>query len=345
MQPHGFVTGSYFEPNDMDILNSIAGKPRDTGPSPTQRRIKAQNELADKNIKKLENLTPESRYRAIVEDIAPSLDDMEYRWKILEDNYPNGSLEEDTIKEIDQEMLARGTKQEQYFYLQDNFSKWPKKIQDKYREKGRAILEFNPQQDFQDSTILNIANSRAIVQNSLQRMTLQGTQSLDTVVNGLGEAILRGYNQGIGTNEFGQVTVIKDGEAVPIDSLPKETNPASQLEKDVMRGYITEAIKEEVKPYWEKARRETRDNLRLKDRKLFNLLGTEEGKDLKKFAMPIIATAAEHERDKMGMAREGIDKLMKNEIDRYSNPFQYIVGYVQKIDEFQALLEKRYPNG
>jgi len=334
------------DPNQkLELLNTIAGKPSPTGPSPQEIQVEFQNTKAREKAESLNYLTNDVRYKTIVEDILPTMDDVEARWELQEKYHPTGNLESETLDNINIDLASKGTKQEEYFYFQDNFSNWPKKIQDRYRQRATDTIEYNPKQDLQDSIINMTKNTRAIVSESLQNMKLGGNQSLSALVSDFQTAIEYGYNQGISTNDEGQLVVIKEGETIPIGSLPPEQNPSSELEKQIMRAYIRDAIQEEVKPYWQHARNELRDTIRLKDKTLFNKLGTEEGKDLNKFALQIIATAAEHDMDQMKTAQAGIKKILESEIHKYKTPFEYFAGYIQKIDEMQTLLEKRNYHG
>jgi hypothetical protein len=329
--------------DSLSILNTIAGKPPKTGPSARQQEIAHQNEQAETKALSLSHLTSDVRYQAILDDVLPTMDDAEARWNLQSKYHPTGNLKEETIDNIDLDLKTKGTKQEEYFYYQDNFLRWPEEIQDLYRERAETTLAYIPKQDLQDSTILSIKNTRAIVAKALEDMELSGVQSLETVVEGFRKAVEYGYNQGISTDDSGQVMVVKDGIRVPVNTLSPEENPSSVFVQQIMRAYVTDAIREEVLPDWENARNKVRDDIRLKDKSLYYALGTPEGKDLKKFAMQIIATSAEYEHDKMGTALEGIQKLMDEELEEqmYKNPFEYLAGKLQKADEMQTLLEKR----
>lgn len=332
--------------NALEMLNTIAGKPAETGPSPRQQQIEHQNSLAIDKAKSLEHLSPSNRYKTIVNDIIPTMDDVEAQWALKEQYHPTQSLEQDTLDDIEMELKTKGTKQEEYFYFQDNYGKWPKKLRDRYRQRAENTLEYNPHQVLQDSIINLVGNARGIVSESLRNMKLGGMQSLNTVVEYFRTAIEHGYRD-IHTNEKGEMVVPKGGKNIPIGTLTPEENPASPLEQQIMRAYVEEAIVEEVQPYWENARNKLREDIRLKDKTLFNRLGTPEGKDLNKFWKQITATAAEYEIDKNAVVKEGIEKMMRAESEKgmYNNPFEYLAGYLQKVEEMQKLLEERYPNG
>ena len=78
---------------------------------------------------------------------------------------------------------------------------------------------------------------------------------------------------------------------------------------------------------------------------MVNLIGTEDGKHLKGFELPIILNAAEHESNPVSLIKDKIGDMINSKISDFENPFEAIVEYVNTVSNILELREKRNTNG
>ena len=331
--------------SNIDLLRSIAGVDNDT--SVDYRRIHQENQKtnSEKFISQNKHLKPEKMLDRWWGEHGNAMSDRELAWNTAEGISKDPGFYDGIFRTIDDTLNSFSNVGDQRRFFQENMPRWNQRIQDRYKDQAMSSVEFGKQEDVFYSRIANRQEDYAALSELSGKINLNPSVSLDTHKEHVELARRMGFNASeISTDIDGFLSIPVDGNLVPVYTIPEGAPNTTPMEDLILKTDLSDNLNQLDAPYRE-AQAKHKNDIFLRDRGLVNLIGTEDGKHLKGFELPIILNAAEHESNPVSLIKDKIGDMINSKISDFENPFEAIVEYVNTVSNILELREKRNTNG